>query len=660
MNDRSSNNNNNGGDSNNQNHRQSTRTARFADTDSMMFLHQQGSSNNHNNVAFDVDIDESESNGEFFDFIIDFIFGCVAIGISFGLWTVVILLYIIVRPFSITVYRRLANQIGLGSYLEAISLLLPNTRICLTGDSDVPSPVGTSILVSNHVMDADWYSLLMLGRCVGLRGSIKVFLRNEIFHLNKHNNNNNNNSNHGGSNNLHNNNNNNNNNRDSSSSVSSSSSASASANTSSPIRKINNSTTAALTTATTDSSSSCNNPFTTSIPRRKPPSQDLELAAKFFHSFLDFPLIDEEDYVSDRESLFKLLRSFTGTARTDNNKNTNNNSNNTRRRTRDNNRNNNHNNDRGDENDNGDGTAAPVHFLLFPEGWSLYNGENRNAVLARSNDFAKREGRPQLKHLLLPRTTGFNASISSLRESSPIIYDVTIAYKGYKGSVPPQNDKVDGLSLLSLWNTLRRRYPNEIHIRIKRYSMEEVLQDSSWLDKKWAEKDRMLQYFSRHNNFPTDNRGFCRHQIFDTRYQSMETSIMSFMRLVLLPCSLPILLFLSIPIIWTTFVAWILYKGYQYVFLLDDDNPNENNHDSSNKNSNNKLSSRKHRHRNNQLSSSSSNLGGDDFDHNNATDTPGSTSSQTGTPFIPATPFASPLVSNWHDMLLNNIRGGEK
>ena len=645
MNGRNSNNNGNSNSNSNSNqnqHRQSTRTARFADTDGMMMFQQQQQGNNNNNNNFDND--ENGSSDPFFDWIIDFIFGLVAIFISFGLWTVVILLYIIVRPFSITVYRRLANQIGLGSYLEAISLLLPNTRICLTGDSDVPSPVGTSILVSNHVMDADWYSLLMLGRCVGLRGSIKVFLRNEIFHLNKHNNNNNNNNSNHGSTNLHSN---NNNRGDSSSSVSSPSSASN--NTSSPIRKTNCSTAAALTTAAT-TTDSCNN---TSNIRRKPPSQDLALAAKFFHSFLDFPLIDEEDYVSDRESLFKLLRSFTATARTDNNNNNNNTRSTRTRTTRDNNHNH---NDRGD--DNGDGTAAPVHFLLFPEGWSLYNGENRNAVLARSNDFAKREGRPQLKHLLLPRTTGFNASISSLRESSPIIYDVTIAYKGYKGSVPPQNDKVDGLSLLSLWNTLRRQYPNEIHIRIKRYSMEEVLQDSSWLDKKWAEKDRMLQYFSRHNNFPTDNRGFCRHQIFDTRYQSMETSIMSFMRLVLLPCSLPILLFLSIPIIWTTFVAWILYKGYQYVFLLDELNPNENNHDSSNKN-NNKLSSRKHRHRNNQLSTSLSNDLSDVFDHN-ATDTPGSTSSQAGTPFIPATPFASPQVSNWHDMLLNNIRGGEK
>eukprot|EP00534_Pseudo-nitzschia_fraudulenta_P001500 CAMPEP_0201128846 /NCGR_PEP_ID=MMETSP0850-20130426/35038_1 /ASSEMBLY_ACC=CAM_ASM_000622 /TAXON_ID=183588 /ORGANISM="Pseudo-nitzschia fraudulenta, Strain WWA7" /LENGTH=411 /DNA_ID=CAMNT_0047398153 /DNA_START=187 /DNA_END=1419 /DNA_ORIENTATION=+ len=354
--------------------------------------------------------DEEEEDDEgYFEWIVDLVFGAAALWISFGLWIAVVLLYMCVRPFSITVYRRLVNQIGTGSYLEAMSLLLPNTKICLTGDSDVPSPVGTSILVSNHVMDADWYSLLALGRCAGLRGSIKVFLRNEIFHLNKH---------------IH---------RESA----------ASAAGPSPMRK---STSIAPTGSLADenncttlknySSSNGNNPV------RKPPSPDLALAAKFFHTFLEFPLIDEEEYVADRESLFKLLRSFADY----------------------------------------DGAAAPVHFVLFPEGWSLYNGECRKAVLARSNDFAKREGRPQLKHLLLPRTTGFNASISSLRESSPVIYDLTVAYRGYNGRVPPQKGN---MSLFSLWNTLRRRYPEEIHIRIKRYSMEEVLQDSSWLDKKW-------------------------------------------------------------------------------------------------------------------------------------------------------------------------------
>lgn len=494
---------------------------------------------------------------------VDIIYALLAFQCSLGVITIVILLYLIVRPFSVSVYRRLANQLGMGSYVESIALLLPNTKIFLTGDSDVPSPVGISILVSNHVIDADWYYHLMLGRCVGLRGSIKVFLRNEILHLNKAMN------------------------------PARTSQRAVRRRNSPPSPKRNGASSSYLSTSIIQENngsgvrngfglaqygSNSNGGSTGAFGGRDhhPTSPGLPLVAKFLHSFLEFPLIDEEDYVSDRESLFQLLRSFAAATA---------------------------------------GAAAPVHFLLFPEGWSLYNGEDRRTVLARSNEFAKREGRPQLKHLLLPRTTGFNASISSLRESSPVIYDVTVAYRGYDGSIP---QKVD-LSIFTLWGILRRRSPEEIHIRMKRYSMEEVLQDATWLDKKWAEKDRMLNHFSRHNSFPVDNRGFCRHQEFETRFQSLETSVVSLCRLILLPCAVPVLIFLSIPIVWTTFMAWLIYKGYQYAF------PDPN----------------------------------DPAVANTAVDglgtgqTPGS-ASQAGTPFIPATPFASPSISNWRDMVMGD------
>eukprot|EP00529_Nitzschia_sp_RCC80_P011159 CAMPEP_0113487276 /NCGR_PEP_ID=MMETSP0014_2-20120614/25425_1 /TAXON_ID=2857 /ORGANISM="Nitzschia sp." /LENGTH=616 /DNA_ID=CAMNT_0000380967 /DNA_START=391 /DNA_END=2238 /DNA_ORIENTATION=- /assembly_acc=CAM_ASM_000159 len=495
-------------------------------------------------------------------FLKDVFYAALAFQCFLGLMTVVVFLYLIVRPFSVTVYRRLVNQIGLGSYIEAVSLLLPSTRICLTGDSDVPSPVGTSILVSNHVMDADWYSVLMLGRGVGLRGSVKVFLRNEFLHLNKGTTTTNNNSSPRGSlSTTWNNNNNNNNNGNSNASLASngsggSNNSSSNNNTSrqqlnqigsmwssitSSTRQSNNSINpsgssnsivlngggpaSALSTTTTPGTAATTKPH-------EPAAIDLRLVAAFLRSFMEFPLIDEEDYVSDRESLFELLRSFAT-------------------------------NDQ-----NGAASAAPVHFLLYPEGWSLYNGENRNSVLARSNEFARREGRPQLKHLLLPRTTGFNASISCLRESNPVVYDMTVAYKGYDGSIPTKGD----LSIFSLWNLLRRNYPSEVHIRMKRYSMEEVLQDASWLDKQWAEKDRLLDYFSKHNTFPVDRRGFSRHRVFESRMQSMETSIMSLVRLLLLPCAVPILIFLSIPILWTTFWAWLFYQGYRYVMNVDTTN----------------------------------------------------------------------------------------
>ena len=127
-------------------------------------------------------------------------------------------------------------------------------------------------------------------------------------------------------------------------------------------------------------------------------------------------------------------------------------------------------------------------FLLFPEG-SCWFGSKENTdprvILAKSQDFARKEGRPILQHLLLPKTTGFYASLDSLREASPAVYDVTLAYRGYNGEIPSTLNA-------GMWlKVIRGEIPSEIHIRIKRYSMEEVLQDSNWLDKKWREKGKL-------------------------------------------------------------------------------------------------------------------------------------------------------------------------
>jgi hypothetical protein len=491
-----------------------------------------------NRVRFEKTEADSES---ILGILLDVCFGITAFVCSLGLITFLVLIYLIVRPFSVGMARRLSAQYGAAAFLDAIALLLPNTRIYLTGDSDIPSPVGTSVLVSNHLMDGDWYSLLMLGRCVGLRGSVKVFLRNEFLHLDQN----------------------------------SANSPRASRRNSPPSLKRPNLPGNVVAGIIDSIPAASRNATSHTTSPRHPTSPDLSMAAALLHTFLDFPLMNGEDYISNRESMFQLLRSFTG----------------------------------------GSGSAAPVHLLLFPEGWSVYNGEDRKAVLARSNAFARREGRPQLKHILLPRTTGFNASLDSLRESSPVVYDVTMAYQGYDGSLPPKID----LSLISLWNLLRRKYPEEVHIRIKRYSVEEVLQDASWLDKKWAEKDRLLHHFSRHNSFPADSRGFARHRVFETRYYSVETSMVALLRLILLPCAVPVLLFLSIPILWTVFWAWLLYKTYKYIFP-DPAAPQSS-------------------------SSTTPTASGE------TGETPTIHSGNPGTPYLPATPFASPLFSNWRDML---------
>jgi hypothetical protein len=233
--------------------------------------------------------------------------------------------------------------------------------------------------------------------------------------------------------------------------------------------------------------------------------------------------------------------------------------------------------------------------------------------MAKSNEFAKREGRPQLKHLLLPRTTGINASLESLRESSPVVYDLTIAYRGYDGSTR----SVAEVSLATLWSILRK--PLEFHIRIKRYTMDEVLQDASWLDKQWIEKDRLLSHFSRHQQFPTDNRGCSRYRVFNSQEYQVESAVLSLVRLLIIPLFVPILLLLAIPIFWVVLWLWIFYKSYLLLF------------------------------------SNTGRLrpGSVGEEALRAIQTPGSegVNSAAGTPFFPATPFGSPAISTWRDML---------
>jgi len=458
--------------------------------------------------------------------VITGLLACVCLG---GLSTILVVLYVTVRPFSLSAYRRLAAQLGAASFLDAVALLLPNTRICLTGDSDVPSPVGTSILVSNHVVEGDWWAMMMLGRCVGLRGSLKVFLRNEYLNVNVQN--------------------------------------GESTRLSTTLTTSNSS----ITLSHRNENGTSGSPSGSSTPpRHTAASPDLSIMAKLLHLFLEFPLLNGDESVSEREYLFQLLRSFAENS----------------------------------------GAAAPVNLLLFPEGWSLHNGADRLSIHAKSNIFAQREGRPQLKHLLLPRTRGFNALLESLRESNPVVYDVTVAYSSYDGSLP----LMAKLDMPSLWNLLRRKFPREVHIRIKRYSMEEVLQDSSWLDKKWAEKDRLLSHFARHQSFPSDSRGYCRHRVFDTRQHSLESSTVALVRLLLLPCAVPVLLLLSIPLFWTLLWAWLAHRAFRSVF------PDP------------------------EASSSSHSRNGSSADE--PSQTPGSASAS-GTPFFPATPFVSPSVTNW-------------
>ena len=517
---------------------------------------------------------------------------------AIGLVTTLFILYLTIRPFSLPTYRRLACNIGASAFIDAMALLIPNMRIYLTGDSDPLNPVGVNVLVCNHVMEGDWWAMLMLARCVGLRGSVKPFLQRKLngngatcshsgiglgpAHSNSGSPPN-----------------------DTSGGIDASMHLSASA----PLLNstihhqhhhhvgfkrnlshqgvggastTNNSPRTTNTESNGGGNSSGGGPINKST-NAKPTS----LIFSFLHNLLEFPLLSSEhtqNYIADRNELFMLLRSFAS-----------------------------------------NGAPAPIHLLLFPEGWP--EGNDRKSMIEKSIEFAKREGRPQLKHLLLPRTTGFYASLESLREASPVVYDITMAYRGYDGGESPFSCDI---SLGTIMKLIRGEINNEVHIRIKRYSMEEVLSDPQWLDKQWAEKDRLLGKFIRCGNFANvDNRGFCRYRVLDTRGYSVESSITALLRLGLIPFTIPVILILFVPLLWGVAWVWISHRTFLLFFpggineILGATNCDE-----------------RQRMWTHQMKAEGS---GNQDDISN-----GGTDSATGTPFCPATPFASPThIASW-------------
>mmetsp|Transcript_57714 Transcript_57714/g.159081 ORF Transcript_57714/g.159081 Transcript_57714/m.159081 type:complete len:375 (+) Transcript_57714:216-1340(+) len=174
----------------------------------------------------------------------------------------------------------------------------------------------------------------------------------------------------------------------------------------------------------------------------------------------------------------------------------------------------------------------PVQVLLFPEGTVC----NQTSI-ANSLKFAAREGRPKLKLLLLPHKKGFYTCLDSLKSefNSPVVYDMTMTYQGYAGDIPVKSDP--------LWQTVVNWFfgqvPREVHVRLKRFSMEEVMSDSHWLDSRWAEKDKILTHFKHHHQFPSDGRGF-EPTTFDSSEHRKESSVLSLVCLSAITIALPL------------------------------------------------------------------------------------------------------------------------
>ena len=281
---------------------------------------------------------------------------------SIGANMMALALFLLVRPFSRSLYRRLVSQYVACMWIDALSLLLPGANIYITGDSDMPDGITAGIVVANHQYEGDWWFMLMVARFLGLHGNVKIIVREGLKRI--------------------------------------------------PL-------------------------------------------LGWLLTLVEYPFISSS-WSHSRTNLFQLLRSFTA--------------------------------------DN-----FPVLLFQFPEGDRI-----DAKVRQQSLTFAQKERRPQLLHVLLPRTTGFNSCIEALRTSHPFVYDMTIAFPGYSGQAP---SAVDSSLLDTFLRFCNGEGPRDVHVRLKRYPLEEVLADPHWLDNRWAEKDRVLTYFGRMEEFPAQVNG---------------------------------------------------------------------------------------------------------------------------------------------------------
>jgi len=138
----------------------------------------------------------------------------------------------------------------------------------------------------------------------------------------------------------------------------------------------------------------------------------------------------------------------------------------------------------------------PMWLLIFPEGTNL------SAVTReKSKAWADKTGVPDMKHQLLPRSTGLHFCLDTLKNSTNWLYDCTIAYEG----VPEGQFGQDIFTLRS--SLFEGRPPKSVNMYWRRWRIADIPIDNEekfamWLRNRWTEKDYLLEHFARHKTFP--------------------------------------------------------------------------------------------------------------------------------------------------------------
>ncbi|KAF1357850.1 hypothetical protein EJ07DRAFT_180462 [Lizonia empirigonia] len=140
--------------------------------------------------------------------------------------------------------------------------------------------------------------------------------------------------------------------------------------------------------------------------------------------------------------------------------------------------------------------TRPMWLIIFPEGTNL-----SATTREKSKAWATKNNLQDMKHQLLPRSTGLKFCLNELKDTTEWLYDCTIAYEG----VPPGQFGQDIFTLRSTF--FEGRPPKSVNMHWRRFHIDDIpIQNTKafevWLRNRWREKDYMLEYFQKHTRFP--------------------------------------------------------------------------------------------------------------------------------------------------------------
>ncbi|ORY17641.1 acyltransferase-domain-containing protein [Clohesyomyces aquaticus] len=141
----------------------------------------------------------------------------------------------------------------------------------------------------------------------------------------------------------------------------------------------------------------------------------------------------------------------------------------------------------------------PMWLLIYPEGTNLSSNGR-----VSSKKWADKTGIQDLRHALLPRSTGLLFCLLELRETVDWMYDCTVAYEG----VPVGQYGQDLFTLRSTY--FQGRPPKSVNMHWRRFSTRSIPVDDpkafeAWLLERWREKDDLIEYYVQNGRFPADD-----------------------------------------------------------------------------------------------------------------------------------------------------------